>query len=608
MILPRVIASDRSPKFHDTSHRSLFRRTPPTPNRIGKWVSDALLPESLSSRPMKLSSTHLKRYREIATLLWKYGRSDLVSQLAASSDFGPTDETPTGTANARPEQLADDLEAMGPTYVKLGQVLAGRPDLLPTAYLRALQRLQNSVKPFSYAEVEQIVMSELGVRISKAFSRFDESPMAAASLGQVHLAALRDGRPVVVKVQRPNIRQQIAEDFEVLAEIAAFFDEHTAMGKRFRFTAVLEEFRQTILLELNYEREAQNLVTVGKNLEEFPLITVPQPVPDYSSPRVLTMDYVRGRKVTLLSPLARLDMNGGALAEELFRAYLKQVLVDGLFHADPHPGNVFLTEDGRIALLDLGMVGRTAPGMQESLLKLLLAVADGKGEDAAEIVIQMGEKLEGFDLPEFRRRISHVVALQRDQGLKDLNVGQTLLDVSGHARDNGLFVPSELTLLGKTLLQLDEVGRILDPTFDPNASVRRNVGELLTQRMKQDLTKQNAFSTLLEMKGFLSTLPNRLNRIMDAVVNSEVEVKVRAVDVSVMLEGMQKIANRITCGIVLAALVIGASLLMRVQTRFELFGYPGIAILLFLAAAGGAFWLVASIFWQDYKTRKRLER
>jgi predicted unusual protein kinase regulating ubiquinone biosynthesis (AarF/ABC1/UbiB family) len=279
-----------------------------------------------------------------------------------------------------------------------------------------------------------------------------------------------------------------------------------------------------------------------------------------------------------------------------------------LFHADPHPGNVFLTEDGRIALLDLGMVGRTAPGMQESLLKLLLAVADGKGEDAAEIVIQVGEKLEGFDLPEFRRRITHVVALQRDQGLKDLNVGQTLLDVSGHARDNGLFVPSELTLLGKTLLQLDQVGRILDPTFDPNASVRRNVGELLTQRMKQDLTRQNAFSSLLEMKGFLSSLPNRLNRIMDAVVNSEVEVKIRAVDADVMLEGMQKIANRITCGIVLAALVVGASLLMRVPTRFELFGYPGLAILLFLAAAGGAFWLVASIFWQDYKSRKRLER
>ena len=305
-----------------------------------------------------------------------------------------------------------------------------------------------------------------------------------------------------MKVQRPNIRQQIGDDFEVLAEIATFLDAHTEMGKRYRFVSVLEEFRQTILHELNYEREAQNLLTVGANLADFPLITVPQPVTDYSSPSVLTMDYVRGQKVTKLSPLARLDLNGAELAEELFRAYLKQVLVDGLFHADPHPGNVFITEDGRIALLDLGMVGRTASGMQEQLLKLLLAVAEGRGEEAAEIVIRFSEKMEISDLAEFRRRISHLVTLQRDQGLAELNVGQTLLDVSGHARDNGLYVPSELTLLGKTLLQLDEVGRILDPTFDPNASVRRNVGELMTQRVKQDLTRGNAFSLDARNEGF----------------------------------------------------------------------------------------------------------
>jgi predicted unusual protein kinase regulating ubiquinone biosynthesis (AarF/ABC1/UbiB family) len=557
---------------------------------------------------MKFSATHLKRYKEIAGLLWKYGRSDLVSSLSSSSDFGVSDPDKAAVSDAKPEQLADDLEAMGPTYVKLGQVLAGRPDLLPLAYMKALERLQDSVKPFPYEEVEQIVINELGVRVSKAFSRFDAEPIAAASLGQVHLAALRDGRPVVVKVQRPNIRQQIAEDFEVLAEIATFLDSHTTMGKKYRFASVLEEFRQTILHELNYEREAQNLITVSENLKEFPRITVPQPVPDYSSPSVLTMDYVRGQKVTTLSPLARLDINGSELAEEVFKAYLKQVLVDGLFHADPHPGNVFITEDGRIALLDLGMVGRTSPGMQEQLLKLLLAVSEGRGEEAAEIVIRFSEKMEQVDLAEFRRRIASLVTLQRDQGLTDLNVGQTLLNVSGHARDNGLYVPSELTLLGKTLLQLDEVGRILDPTFDPNASVRRNVGELLKQRMKRDLTRGNAFTSALEMKDFMGSLPGRLNRIMDAVTNSEIELKVKSVDAPVLLDGMQKIANRITSGVVLAALIVGASLLMRVQTTFQIFGYPGLAMLLFLLSAANGFWLVASIYRQDYKSRKKVER
>src|SRR5882724_4061094 len=527
---------------------------------------------------MKISPTHLKRYKEIASLLWKYGRSDLVQHLGMAAEFNPG-ATNAATPDAKPEQLADDLEAMGPTYIKLGQVLAGRPDLLPDAYLEALTRLQDKVKPFPFSEVEQIVMTELGVRISKAFSHFDEEPIAAASLGQVHAAALRDGRPVVVKVQRPDIRQQIAEDFEVLAQIADFLDAHTTTGARYRFAAVLDEFRRTILQELDYASEAQNLITVGRNLQEFELILIPRPIRDYSTRSVLTMERVDGRKITALSPLARLDYDGGVLADTVFKAYLKQVLVDGLFHADPHPGNVFVTEDHRIALLDLGMVGRTSPGMQEHLLKLLLALTDGNGEHVAEIVTRMSEKTEEHAPAEFNRRITQLVALHHDQNLQQIHIGQTLLDLSRHARDNGLYVPSELTLLGKTLLQLDEVGKILDSSFDPNASVRRHVGEMMSVRMRRSMSQGNLFSSLLELKDFTSHLPTRLNRIMDAVANAELEVKVRAVDAKVVVDGIEKVANRITSGILLAALIIGAALLARLPTSFQLFGYPGLAML-----------------------------
>lgn len=555
---------------------------------------------------MKLSARHLKRYREIARLLWKYGRSDLVQHMSEQEGFFAPGEAPSGEkGTTRPEELADDLEAMGPTYVKLGQVLAGRPDLLPKAYLDALARLQDRVKPFPFAEVEKIVTTELGGRLSKAFSRFDAEPVAAASLGQVHLAALRDGRPVVVKVQRPDIRQEIADDFVVLEQLATMLDEHTKVGERYRFRSVVDEFRRTIQTELDYEQEAQNLAAVGHNLREFRHIRVPQPVSDYCTRSILTMDYIRGRKITALSPLARLDLDGAPLCEEIFRAYLQQVLVDGLFHADPHPGNVFITDDHCIALLDLGMVGRVSPGMQDNLFKLLLAVSDGLGEAAADLVIQMSEKMDGFDAAEFRRRITKLVALRQHQGLAQMQVGQSLLDVSASARENSLFVPSELTLLGKTLLQLDEVGRVLDPTFDPNAAIKRHVTELMSRRMRRDLTQGNIFSSLLELKNFLTGLPSRLNRIMDAVTGGELEVKVRAVDAKLMMEGMQKIANRITAGIVLAALIVGAALLMRVETSFQLFGYPGLAILCFLAAAAGGFWLVISILIQDHRRRNK---
>ncbi len=234
-------------------------------------------------------------------------------------------------------------------------------------------------------------------------------------------------------------------------------------------------------------------------------------MPDYYTRSILTMAQVQGKKITELGPLALLDLKGVLLAEELFKAYLQQVLVDGLFHADPHPGNVFVTNDGRIALIDLGMVGHTAPAMQENLLKILIAISDGNGESAAEIAIRMSEKLQEFAAPEFRRRITQLVSLQRNQGLGQLNVGRALLEVSGIAHDNGLIVPSELVLLGKTMMQLDEIGRILDPAFDPNASIRRNVAALMARRMRNDLTQGSIYSSLLEMKDFTVGLPARLN-------------------------------------------------------------------------------------------------
>lgn len=553
---------------------------------------------------MKLSANHLARYKQIAVLMWKYGRSDLVRQMNVDGVLQDEKDPVAQPGDATPEQLADDLEAMGPAYVKLGQVLAGRPDLLPPAYLQALARLQDRVTPFPYADVERIVAEELGAKVSTLFSRFDTEPMAAASLGQVHSAALRDGRPVVVKVQRPGIRKQIAEDFEVLSEIARFLDAHTDMGKQFRFRILLEEFHLAIQQELDYEREAQNLVKVGANLKEFLLIQVPQPVADYSKRCVLTMDEVRGRKITALSPLAMLEVKGGLLAEELLQAYLKQVLVDGIFHADPHPGNVFLTDDKRIALLDLGMVGHTTPAMQENLLKLLLAINEDKAEDAADLVIRISEKTEAFDPVEFRRRITQLMAIRRDQPLHQLKVGQSLLEISRSAAENSLFVPGELTLLGKTLLQLDEVGRVLDPNFNPNEAVRRDVSKLMSQRMLKDAAQGRVSAVLLEIKDFMAGLPGRLNGIMDAVANAELEVKIKVVDAEMVVEGIEKVANRITAGIVLAALIIGAALLMRVETSFRLFGYPGLAMLLFLAAVAGGFYLVVSTFVRDAKRRK----
>src|ERR1039458_2595690 len=288
---------------------------------------------------ISLKPQHLKRYKDIAFLLIKHGRGDMLANTGLRETLGAEPFDTTFPAEPRADELARDLEKMGPTFIKLGQLLSTRADFLPPAYIQALTRLQDNIDPFSFEEVDAIVSHELGVRISKAFSNFETKPLAAASLGQVHRAWLRNGRDVVVKVQRPGIREIIAEDLDALEDIAEFLDKHTASGKRSRVRDILEELRRSLWRELDYRQEARNLLTLNANLKNFPRIVVPIPIEDFTTSRVLTMEYISGKKITALSPLARMELMGAELAEELFQAYLQQILVDGFFHADPHPGN-----------------------------------------------------------------------------------------------------------------------------------------------------------------------------------------------------------------------------------------------------------------------------
>ena len=547
---------------------------------------------------ISLKPQHLNRYRQIAWLFIKYGRSDLVKETGLEETLA-AEERITPKEAAKADELAGDLEKLGPTFVKLGQLLSTRVELLPRAYLEALARLQDKVEPFPFDEVEKIVTSELGVRMSKAFSDFAVKPMAAASLGQVHKARLRDGRQVAVKVQRPGIRDAMLEDLDALEEIAEFLDNHTAAGKRYEFCQMLDQFRKSLLRELDYRQEATNLTTIGHNLRGFEHIIVPEPIADYSTSRVLTMQYVHGKKITDLNPLARMEFDGSALAEEVFRAYLQQILVDGFFHADPHPGNVFLTDDYRIALIDLGMVGRIMPGLQEQLLQLLLAISEGRGDDAADIAIKIGERKEGFAEKEFKHAIAEIVAKQQGATVEQMQVGRLVLEVTQASGENGVRVPAELTMLGKTLLNLDQVGRTIAPEFDPNASIRRNAAQIMQQRLMKSLSPGNLFSGVLELKDLVQRLPARLNKIIDVIANNEMKVSVDAIDEKTLILGFQKVANRITVGLIIAALIVGAAMLMRVETSFRIWGYPGLAILLFLAAAGAGVLLLINILFYD---------
>ena len=357
--------------------------------------------------------------------------------------------------------------------------------------------------------------------------------------------------------------------------------------------------------ELDFTIEANNLHTIGQNLSEFEEIVVPEPIDDFTTTRVLTMEYISGKKITALNPLRLLEIDGSLLAEELWSAYLKQFLVDGLFHADPHPGNVFLTDDDRIALIDLGMVGRVQRSFQDNLLRLMLAISESRGETAAEAAIRMGEPKEGFERDNFKRRITDLVAEHGDAVLSRLNAGKVSLEITRISADCWFRLPAEFTMIAKSLLNLDRVVYTLDPNFDPNAIIRERANEILQQNILKSVAPTNLLAGVVDLKQFAEKLPDRVNRILDAAGNNELRFKVDAIDEKVVLEGLQKVANRITLGLVVASLIVGAAMLMRVETSFRIFGYPGLAMIFFLLAAAAGMLLAFNILFYDEKRRKK---
>jgi predicted unusual protein kinase regulating ubiquinone biosynthesis (AarF/ABC1/UbiB family) len=410
---------------------------------------------------------------------------------------------------------------------------------------------------------------------------------------------------VVVKVQRPGVREIIVKDLEALEEITEFIDAHTEMGKRYEFSNMLSELRQSLLRELDFKSEAANLRRLRSTLREFERIIIPEPIEDFTTSRVLTMDYVSGKKITTLSPLRLMELDGPELSEDLFRAYLKQILVDGFFHADPHPGNVLITDDDRIAIIDLGMVGHITGSFQENLLRLLLAISEGHGDEAAEISMKMGEPKPNFDKRDFEHRVANLVAQHSDATIDQIDAGHVVLEITRISADCWFRLPSEFTLIAKALLNLDRVVYTLFPDFDPNEIIRDEATSILTRQIVKSIEPGNVLTRVIEVKEFVERLPTRVNKILDAIGNNELKISVDAIDERVVLDGLQKVANRIALGLVLAALIVGAALMMRVDTAFRIFGYPGLPMIFFLMAAIAGIVLVVSIIFYDKHPRKK---
>lgn len=524
----------------------------------------------------------------------RHARSDLFSG-AQVDDFAIDDDGPEGSQE-RAEVFAADLERMGPTYIKMGQLLSTRFDLLAPAYTQALTRLQDSVRPFPVDEVREIIEAELGMRVKDAFAFFDDEPLAAASLGQVHRATTRSGRDVVVKVQRPDVRETIREDMEALGTMTEVADRHTSIGKSYGLNQLLSQFRRSLADELDYRREAKNLLHFIELTRDDELLVVPEPVLQLTTGRVLTMEHIAGRKVTDLGPLALVDIDARPMVEQLFTSYLRMILDDGVLHADPHPGNLLVTDDGRLALLDLGMVATVPRRVQSQVVKLLLAISDGDGEEVALVLADMGHPLDDYDAGAFRDDVAHLVS-RADASGPDLEAGRLLVQLSQLSGVHGLRPPAEMSMIGKALLNLDNVTSHLDPDFSPAEAIRENVSEIFASSLKT--SPGGILTAAIEAKEFTAQLPKRANRILDTLARGEMRVRVDAIDEQRLHLVLQRVGNRLTLGLIIAATIIGAAMMMRVETDSRILGFPAIAMVFFTFAVLAAVALAVHIVLTD---------
>lgn len=553
--------------------------------------------------PMSILPDSFESYKKFVLFILKYWNSDIVKTASNITLYDLKEEEKEPSYN-KSQELVEDLKNMGPTYVKLGQLLSTRPDLLPDDYLEALASLQDDVEEIPFDDVRQLIEDELGVKLSKAFKSFEEKPMASASIGQVHKAILPSNKVVAVKIQRPGTRKKFIDDLDTIEEMTALAVKHLKMARKYALDDVIDELRHILMNELDYIREAQNLIILGKNLSSFKDIIIPQPVNDYSTSTILTMDFIEGKKITKVTGLERTDNDYTGLVNELVEAYLQQIVVDGFAHADPHPGNVHITKDDKIALMDLGMIAKFSPDMQNSLMRLLIAISQRDGDDISEILLNISNYTKESDLRNFRKNINRVVMDSQSATAKDMEMGRLLLHMNRIAADHDIKIPVELNILGKILLNMDQIVATLTPHYDFQKALKVIVEKIMNDKMIKDLKPENMFSLLLESKKLTENLPKRLNTISEKLANNEFEIKVQAIDEKRFTDGFQKVANRITLGLIIAAMIIGAAMMIRFPTRFMLLGYPALPIIILIIAIAAALLLAYNIVFKDENLKK----
>lgn len=499
-----------------------------------------------------------------------------------------------------PVQVRLAIEELGPTFVKLGQILAGRADLFGPDWIAEFEKLHSRVPALPLEQLRPQLREDLGGEPEDVFARFDTEPLAAASIAQVHRAQLKDGTEVVVKIRRPGISDTIAADLRLLGRLAALAEAELPALKPYRPQQLVRELARSLQRELDLASECRSAERIAAHMAGLPWIVVPRVHWDFTKERINVQDFVDGIPGHELARLDAAGLDRRLLAQRGAQAVLKQIVEDGLFHADPHPGNVFYLPGNRIAFVDFGMVGRLSVRRREELLQLLLGLVERNPQTVADVLLDWTGDDHGVNLSTLESEIEAFVDQYHGAPLSELNLGQMLGDVTAILREHHLGLPSDLALLIKAFITLEGMGRGLDPGFHMTTEALPQLRQVVRARYRPKVVALRAWQTLRRTLAVAEQLPHDVTRLLRNARRGRVHVGIDVAHLKRVGDQIDRAANRLTMALVIAALIIGSSIVMTVQGGPTLFGLPAFGFIGFASAFVGGLWLVRAI-WRSSK-------
>src|SRR5437588_5312100 len=466
------------------------------------------------------------------------------------------------------QEFRQALEQLGTTYIKLGQLLSSRPDLLPDVYIDELGKLVDQVPPVPFAEMKAVIDEDLP---PGTFARIDEEPLATASIAQIHSALLAGGREVIVKVRRSGVVEQVEVDLQLLRSTAETLERRSERAQLLQARALADELEVHLHEELDLAEEAGNAELVASLLEDYDELVVPQVIRPYVTERVLVLERIHGRKVDADHGLA--PGRAQELARQFFRAYVRQVTVEGVYHADPHRGNVLLTDDGRLALVDFGLLGRLDDDTRRNLALLLLAVAQNRADDVADLILGVSQSSLGADEPGFVQDVRRKLPRYHWRPLSGIRAGEALADLQRISFEFGISLPTSFALVGKTLAQADSIARILYPELDPIALLEEDALEVMLREGERRLEPNQLFAWLYTQMEPLGRMPRRAGQLVTKLETGTFKVGVTPTGLGDLEHALRSVANRVGGAVIVASLLIASALLARVHDlRWYAFG------------------------------------